>query len=129
MSISSRSNGTWLRTRLSTRRALSQRWQPGAKKSSTLWIEPTRRRRLGHPSNRDRVGRLPHGKGTLLVPAPGLRKRPRDDVVQLRVHLGLLPEVLLEPLHPLEIRDDDPAGVREHVRKNEDASVFEDQVR
>ena len=51
-----------------------------------------------------------------------------DDVVQLRVHLVLLPEVLLEALHPLEVRDDDAAGVREHVGQDEHAPVLEDLV-
>jgi hypothetical protein len=48
--------------------------------------------------------------------------------VQLRVHLVLAPEVLLEALHPLEVRDDDAARVREHVGQDEDAPVLEDRV-
>ena len=52
----------------------------------------------------------------------------RDDLVQPRVHLVLLPEVLLQALHPLEVRDDDAAGVREHVREDEDAALLEDLV-
>ena len=44
------------------------------------------------------------------------------------IDLLLLPEVLLEALHPLEVRDDDPAGVGEHVGKNHDAAILEDLV-
>ena len=57
-----------------------------------------------------------------------LAERARDDVVQARVHLLLLPEVLLQALHPLEVGDDDAAGVREHVREDEHAAVLEDLV-
>ena len=59
---------------------------------------------------------------------PRLVERARDDVVQLRVHLVLLPEVLLEALHPLEVGDDDAARVREHVGQDEDAALVEDLV-
>ena len=44
------------------------------------------------------------------------------------VDLLLLPEVLLEALHPLEVGDDDAARVREHVGEDEDAAVLEDLV-
>ena len=65
----------------------------------------------------------------LLVHVPGLVERAGDDVAELRVHLGLLPEVLLEALHPLEVRDDDAARVGEDVRQDEHALVLEDLVR
>ena len=51
-----------------------------------------------------------------------------DDLVQTGVDLVFLPEVLLQALHPLEVRDDDAAGVREHVRKDQHAVRFEDVV-
>ena len=47
---------------------------------------------------------------------------------ELRVDLVLLPEVLLQALHPLEVRDDDAAGVREDVGEDEHALVLEDRV-
>src|SRR3954452_17846598 len=110
MSTSSSSNAISARTPSITRRALSQRWQPSAWTSVTtcspLGVEATGRRRLGDASDRERVGGVAHRQGAFLVCAPGLGERAGDDVVQLRVHLGLLPEVLLEALHPLEVRDD-----------------------
>ena len=69
-----------------------------------------------------------HARPDPLARLPRLLERARDDVVQLRVHLVLAPEVLLEPLHPLEVGDDDAAGVREHVGQHEDAAVLEDHV-
>ena len=62
------------------------------------------------------------------VDVPGLLERLVDDVLELGVDLVLLPEVLLEALHPLEVGDDDAARVREHVGQDEDALVLEDLV-
>ena len=59
---------------------------------------------------------------------PRLVERARDDRVQALVHLALRPEELLEALHPLEVRDDDAAGVREHVGDDEHAVLLEDLV-
>ena len=42
---------------------------------------------------------------------------------------SLLPEVLLQALHPLEVGDDDAARVREHVRQDEHAVRVEDRRR
>src|SRR4029079_15686517 len=106
MSTSSSSKGTSARTPSITRRALSQRWQPSARTSvtmcPTLGVEATRRRCLGDAADGEGVGRLAHRQRPLLVGPPGPGERARDDVVQLGVHLRLLPEVLLEPLHPFE---------------------------
>ena len=71
---------------------------------------------------------MPHARLVLLARLPGLPEGPRDDVVQPRVDLLFLPEVLLQALHPLEVGDDDAARVREHVREDEDALVLEDLV-
>src|SRR5436189_6071111 len=125
MSISS--NGTPLSA--STRRARSQRWQPSAWYRTTLRIDAARRGGLRNPLNGEAVGAEPHRNVAVLVDGPGLVERARDDVVQLRVHLGLLPEVLLEALHPFEVGDHDAAGVGEDVRKDDDALVLEDLVR
>ena len=62
------------------------------------------------------------------VDVPGLLERLVDDLLELGVDLVLLPEVLLEALHPLEVGDDDAARVREHVGQDEDALVLEDLV-
>ena len=74
------------------------------------------------------VGGEPQGQLALLVQLPGLVERARDDRVEARVDLLLGPEVLLQALHPLEVRDDDPAGVGEDVGEDEDASLLEDLV-
>src|SRR5215218_9165765 len=130
MSVSTKSNSTSERTRPTTERAASHRWHPRAVTSSTrrLGVEATRRRRVGNAPDRYRVGGLAHGDAVLLVRAPRLGERARDDVVQLCVHLRLLPEVLLETLDPLEIGDNDTARVREDVGKDENAAVVEDPV-
>src|SRR5919197_6271776 len=112
MSTMRRSNSRSARTSSTTASARSQRWQPCALYSVTaLRIEAPRRRRLGHPLHRDAVGGDAHARPAALARRPGLVEGAHDDVVQLRVHLGLLPEVLLEALHPLEVRDDDAARV------------------
>src|SRR5215210_6535455 len=131
MSTRSSSNGTSARTCARTLSALSQRWQPCAwyKVTRRLRVEATRGRRLGDAPDGDRVGALPHRERTFLVHSPRLGERARDDVVQLGVHLRFLPEVLLQPLYPLEVRDDDAAGVREDVREHEDSAVLQNAVR
>src|SRR5919197_3316051 len=97
--------------------ARSQRWQPPALYRTTrgLRIEAPRDRRVSNPPHREPVGRQPHARLALVGDTPGLVECARRDVSQLRVDLVLLPEVLLEALHPLEVRDDDTARVREHV--------------
>jgi len=43
--------------------------------------------------------------------------------------LVLLPEVLLQSLHPLEVRDDDASRVDENVRKDQHPQLVENLVR
>src|SRR5579864_3400105 len=50
------------------------------------------------------------------------------DVLQLLVDHGLLPEVALAVLHPLEVRGGDAAGVGQNVGHNENALVGENVV-
>ena len=97
--------------------------------ASRYGVEAARRRRLGDPLHREPVRGRPHPRREALRGGPGLLERARHDVVELRVDLVLLPEVLLEPLDPLEVRDDHAAGVREHVGEHEDPAVLEDLVR
>ena len=85
-------------------------------------------RRLGDALHREPVGSDAHRELAALGRVPGLVERAAHDVVELRVHLDLLPEVLLEALHPLEVRDDDAARVREHVGEDQHALVLEDRV-
>src|ERR687895_2301207 len=126
MSTSSASSPQTSRTTSSAR---SQRWQPAAWKTVTrLRIEPTRDGGLRHAADADPVRGDAEADPALLVRVPGLAEGAGDDVVQPLVHLFFLPEVLLQPLHPLEVRDDDAAGVRKHVGEHDDATVLEDLV-
>ena len=84
--------------------------------------------RLRDALHRDPVGGHAEARRVALARVPGLLEGTSDDVVELRVHLVLAPEVLLQTLHPLEVRDDDPARVREHVGEHENASLLEDRV-
>src|SRR6266581_6397470 len=128
MSISSSSKKTSERTASMILRARSQRWQPCAWYRTTLGIDSACRGRFGDALHRKTVSGKAHRGAAALHRPPGLVERARDDVVQLRVHLGLLPEVLLEPLDPFEVGNDDPSGVREDVRENEHALLLEDLV-
>src|SRR5215472_8828022 len=42
--------------------------------------------------------------------------------------LALLPEIVLEPLHPLEVRHDDPTRVAEDIGDHGDAAFAKDRV-
>ena len=52
-------------------------------------------------------------------------ERVGHDFRKLRVHFFLGPEEALQTLHPLEVGHDHAAGVRENVRNNERAAIFE----
>src|ERR1700751_812204 len=86
-----------------------------------LRIDAARDRRLGDALEGEPGGGDAPRHVALLRGLPCLLERAADDVVQLRVHLDLLPEVLLEALHPFEVGDDDAARVREDVGKDENA--------
>ena len=55
-------------------------------------------------------------------------ERLAHDGSELAVHLTLVPAEVLKVLDPLEVGDDDPAGVRHHVGNHVDALVTEDLV-
>src|SRR5712672_327580 len=89
----------------SVARARSQRWQLSAWKTVTLGIQAPRHRRLGDALDGQAVRRQPHAQVARLVHVPRFLERLVDDLLELRVDLVLLPEVLLEALHPLEVGD------------------------
>src|SRR5215475_11473986 len=95
-----------------TSRACSQRWQPCAVKRTTLGIDAAGHGCFRNALDRKAVRGTAHRDVPLLHLRPRLVERLRDDVVELRVDLGLLPEVLLETLDPLEVRHDHAARVR-----------------
>ncbi len=130
MSTSSSSNPSSARAARTTSSARAQREQ------SAAWRTRTRATGTGpssssprHALHREPVRRHAQARLHRLSRLPGLLERARDDVVELRVDLLLAPEVLLEALHPLEVRDDDAACVREDVREDEHAAILEDRVR
>src|SRR5437764_15442498 len=104
-------------TRSSTSRARSQRWQPCAWNRTTLGIEATRDRGFGDALDGEAVGGQPHRRRPVGPRRPRLLERALHDLVQPRVHLVFLPEVLLQALHPFEVRHDDATCIREHVGK------------
>src|SRR5262245_53737789 len=61
------------------------------------------------------------------VPHP--REGPRHDLLEPGDDLGLLPEVELQSLHPLEIGDHHAAAIGEDVGDDHDAAGLEDGVR
>src|SRR5579871_134030 len=119
-------------TRSSTSRARSHRWQPWAWKKTTvaaaLGVKATCHGGCGIVLNGKAVRREAHRRRSLDPRGPRLLECARDDLVQPRVDLVLFPEVLLEPLHPLEVGDDDTACVREHVGEDEHTVRLEDVV-
>src|SRR5437868_432729 len=125
MSTSTSSSPSSSRASTRTPRARSQRCQPGAWYSvtTTVGIEAARRGRLGDAHDGGAVCGHPHARLALLAELPRLLEGAADDVAELDVDLVLLPEVLLQPLDPFEVGDDDASGVREHVREDQDAHV------
>src|SRR5215470_887917 len=130
MSTSRRSKPSSSCSDATTSRARSQRWQPAAWYRVTCGsgIDTAGDRRLGDALDGEAVRRHAHGQVTPLRRLPRLLERAAHDVVELRVHLHFLPEVLLEALHPFEVRDDDAARVRKYVGEDEHALVLEDGV-
>ena len=59
---------------------------------------------------------------------PDAVERVAELLGEPRADLVAVPEQAAEILHPLEVRDRDAAGVREHVREHEDAALGEDRV-
>src|ERR1700675_2756413 len=104
--------------------ATGETWVPPV----LLRIYPARYGRFSDALDGQAVGSEAHRDTSALHQGPGLVERARDDVVQLRVDLGFLPEVLLQPLDPFEVGDDHAAGVRQDVGEDEHALLLEDLV-
>src|SRR5664280_2322167 len=71
---------------------------------------------FGDPADRDDLGGGPQGHVALGRDLDDLVVRAMHDPGQLVVDFRLVPEVRLQVLHPFEVGDGDPAGVREHIR-------------
>src|SRR3954468_6999566 len=120
MSTSAYGNPSPRWSALTCPRARSHSVQPCAGWGVTarvLGIEPARHGRFRDTLHREPVRGQPHRRLAILDGRARLVERAGDDVVQAAIDLVFLPEVLLQPLHPLEVRDDDATGVREDVRQ------------
>ena len=106
--------------------SVGERSSPRARE---LRVEPARQRRVDNASYREPVRGEPQADPALLVEIPRLVEGARDDRVEPHVHLVLRPEVLLDPLHPLEVGAAAAAAVGEDVGQDEDAALFQDRVR
>src|SRR6266566_2023647 len=93
-----------------------------------LWIYAPNHRRVGYPLHGDRVRGQTHVDALVHRGMKDVVERARDDVVQLRVDLLLLPEESLEVLHPLEVGNDHAACVGDDVWDQEYAAVVEDGI-
>src|SRR6266511_2922871 len=71
---------------------------------------------------------LAHGDAVLLRHRRNVAVGAGDDAMQALVDLVFFPEVELEVLHPLEVGDDDAAGVGEDVRDEDDTVARQDRV-
>src|SRR6188768_2830292 len=76
-----------------------------------------------------RERRLAERHAPLLGEIPDAVERVGELLRELRPDLVARPEEPPEVLHPLEVRDGDPARVREDVREDRDLTLAEDLVR
>src|SRR5262245_23474360 len=91
-------------------------------------IEPAQRVGLRDPADRHEVRGRPPADLPLPVHRVHGLDRPIHQVPEPQVHLALRPEIALERLHPLEVRDRHPTRVREDVRDHELAVLEEHLV-
>src|SRR5439155_3167157 len=80
-----------------------------------LGIEPPDSVAFGDAADALHEGGRPQVRAFLGTERPHAVEGARHDLLQPCRDLALAPEVVLETLDPLEIRDDDAAGVREDV--------------
>src|SRR4029078_9239264 len=93
-----------------------------------LGIEAADPMRLGHPADALHQGRRSQRDLFALGRRPDPVDGARHDLLKTRDDLALPPEVVLEPLHPLEVRHDDPARVGENVRNHPHPALVEDRM-
>src|SRR5262245_23177638 len=83
----------------------------------------------GHLVHPEAERREPVGQVPLSGLGPDSAEGLEHQLPELGVHLLLVPEVLLQVLHPLEVADRHAAGVAEDVRDDERVGLRQDAVR
>src|SRR2546421_2600961 len=93
-----------------------------------LGIEPPDSVAFGDAADALHEGGRPQVRAFLGTERPHAVEGARHDLLQPCRDLALAPEVVLETLDPLEIRDDDAAGVREDVGDHRHPAIAQDRV-
>src|SRR2546426_5467804 len=92
-----------------------------------LGIEPPDSVAFGDAADALHEGGRPQARAFLGTERPHAVEGARHDLLQPCRDLALAPEVVLEILDPLEIRDDDAAGVREDVGDHRHPAIAQDR--
>ena len=91
--------------------------------------QPSRIQRVRDLVNRGRERRLAQSQVPILGQVPHAVEGVAHLVLETAANVVAAPEQPAEVLHPLEVRDRDPAGIREDVREYRDPALGEDRVR
>src|SRR5438105_7550311 len=97
-------------------------------KASDSRVDPPRLERGRHLANPPHERRVPERHRVALGELPDAIERVAELVGEPASDLVAVPEEAAEILHPLEVADRDPAGVRQHVGKNGDPALGQDRV-
>src|SRR5262249_9675381 len=95
----------------------------------SLRVQPADHVRVGDAANALHQRRRPEVHAVLVRGVPHAGEGARHQLLQPGDDLRLLPEVVLQPLYPFEIGDDDAARVRQDVGDHGHAAVLEDLIR
>src|SRR6185437_3961045 len=97
-------------------------------RAAALGVNATHADRACDPVNRQHVGRDAVVHLVLVCVLHHRSKARVHDLLQLLVHLRFFPEISLAILHPFEIRNRDPARIRQDVGNHEYALFLENVV-
>src|SRR5579872_1349316 len=103
-------------------------WSEQAREARALRVDAAETRRFCHAAHGHRVCALPHVHLETVRLSERIAESALHDAPQPLVDGLLLPEELLEILHPLEVRHRDAAGVSENVRQDHDPALVQDVV-
>src|SRR5207247_3584972 len=101
---------------------------PGGRRGSWLWIDPARLARSGDLVDARDERCVAQGQPALVRQLPDAVERVRELVREPAADLLAVPEQAAEVLHPLEVRDGDAAGGRQHVCAHWDIALAQDRV-
>src|SRR6478672_12842891 len=91
------------------------------------WVDAARFQRARDFVDPGDERRLPQGDALFVRKLPHAVERVAELVGEARANLVARPEEPAEILDPFEVGDGHAAGVREHVREDEDAPLGEDR--